>query len=96
MLIEMISGYPQNEVVGKNCRFLQGPLRDQAGVHAIREAIARKTSCLVELKNFRKDGGIFFNRLSLCPVFNKQGKLVYFVGLQSNVTALKELEAKIL
>ena len=92
---EIVSGYNREEIVGQNCRFLQGPMRDQEGVLTIREAILKKTSCLVELVNFRKDGQRFINRLSLRPVFNKLGKLKYFVGLQNDVTGLKELEDKI-
>jgi PAS domain S-box-containing protein len=92
---ETISGYKREEIVGQNCRFLQGHMRDQEGVRAIREAIAKKTHCLVELINFRKDGKRFDNRLSLRPIFNKVGKLKYFIGLQHDLTILKDLEDKI-
>jgi len=92
---EIVSGYKRNEIIGKNCRFLQGHMCDQAGIQTIREAIAKKTGCLVELINFRKDGKRFINRLSLHPVFNKAGNLKYFIGIQNDVTILKELEEKI-
>ena len=70
-------------------------MRDQDGVRTLRESILNKTSCLVELINFRKDGVRFINRLSMRPIFNKQGKLVYFIGLQNDVTVMKALEDKI-
>jgi PAS domain S-box-containing protein len=92
---EITTGYKRDEIIGQNCRFLQGAVRDQDAVRAIREAIAKKTSCLVELINFRKNGQRFNNRLSLRPVFNKKGKLKYYIGLQNDVTTMKALEEKI-
>lgn len=92
---EHFSGYKREEALGKNCRFLQGHMRDQEGVHILRDAIAKRKGCLVELTNFKKTGERFINRLSIRPIFNKAGILKYFLGLQNDVTILKSLEDKI-
>jgi len=93
---ELMTGYKVEDVIGRNCRFLQGHLRSQEAARSIRGAIHDRSSCLVELVNFRKDGSQFVNRLSIRPIFNRRGKLVYFVGLQNDVTLLKQFEEKIL
>ncbi len=89
---EQVTGYLPAEVLGRNCRFLQGALHDQAGVQQIRAAIAAREGCLVEITNFRKDGTRFRNRMSLTPVFDKAGEMVFLIGLQHDVTPLRTLE----
>lgn len=82
-----ITGYAPNEVLGRNCRFLQGPQTDQAVVNRIREAIAAARPIQVRLLNYRKDGQPFWNQLSISPVRDESGRVVAFVGLQTDVTA---------
>jgi len=88
---EAITGYSRDEVIGRNCRFLQGPDTDPAQLAEIRRAIANHTSCRVTLKNYRKDGTYFWNELLVSPVFDGTGNLTHFIGVQSDVTG--EIEA---
>jgi len=89
---ERITGYSRQEVIGKNCRFLAGKDTDPEESAKIGEAIEQGTSCRVELKNYRKNGKEFWNLLSLAPVHDRQGKLINFVGVQTDISRIKELE----
>jgi PAS domain S-box-containing protein len=90
---EVMTGYALEEVVGRNCRFLQGEDQDQAPITLLREAIHDRREITVVLKNFRKDGSAFWNELSLSPVRNREGEVTHFVGIQTDVTARVEFEA---
>ena len=83
---EKISGYSNEETVGRNCRFLQGQEKDQEELQLIREAIKNAKPIEVTLKNFRKNGELFYNRLSITPLFDSEGQLIYFLGVQYDVT----------
>lgn len=87
-----VTGYSLAESVGRNCRFLQGPRTDPQAVAAIREAIEERQPAQVTLLNYRADGTAFWNQLSLTPVFDGQGELISFVGVQSDVTARVSVE----
>jgi PAS domain S-box-containing protein len=83
---EKLTGYFSEEIMGKNCRFLQHPdVGQQDQVKIIRETIDSKKSCLVILKNYRKDGSMFWNQLSLSPVFNDAGEPSHYLGVQRQV-----------
>ena len=84
---EKQTGYPPEEVLGRNCRFLQGPETDPKAVQAIRDALAAKTKITIDILNYRKDGSKFWNRLRIRPVFNAKGELDYFVGTQNPIPA---------
>ena len=84
-----LTGYSKDEVIGKNCRFLQGPHSDPQTVGVITRALETGRQCTVELLNYRKDGTPFWNRLSITPVFNEAGQITNFVGVQSDITELK-------
>ena len=92
---EKLTGYPPEEVIGHNCRFLQGDDRDQPTVATLREAVEKGLAVQVELRNYRKDGSMFHNELYLSPVYDEEGRLVLFLGVQNDVTerveALQEL-----
>lgn len=92
---EQISGYKPAEVVGRNCRFLQGEDRLQPDLDIVRKAIREGSSCRVTLRNYRKNGKLFWNQLSLSPIFDDQNNLTHFVGIQQDVTRLKEAEASL-
>lgn len=81
-----ITGYPPEEVIGRNCRFLQGSGTDPAAVQAIRRALAAGEPVDVRLVNYRRDGKRFVNELHISPVRDAAGKLVYFMGIQHDVT----------
>ena len=81
-----LTGYEEEEIVGRNCRFLQGPETDPAEVQRIRDFIARREIGYFEILNFRKDGTPFWNALHVGPVFDDDGELLYFFGSQWDVT----------
>ncbi|MTJ14540.1 PAS domain S-box protein [Anabaena sp. UHCC 0187] len=92
---EKITGYSAQEVIGQNCRFLQGHDRQQRGLREIRTAIQNKKSCNVILRNYRKDGSLFWNELSISPIFDDQGNLTHFIGIQNDVTSRKQAEEQL-
>ncbi len=83
---EKITGYSNEETVGLNCRFLQGQEKNQPELQQVRDAIKRVQAVEVTLKNFRKNGELFYNRLSITPLFDGDGHLIYFMGVQYDVT----------
>jgi PAS domain S-box-containing protein len=83
---EDITGYSQEETIGRNCRFLQGTDRDQMEVAKLREAIKNKQAVEVTLRNYRKNGELFFNNLKMMPLFDSKGNLLYFLGVQYDAT----------
>ncbi len=87
---EEITGYPANEAVGRNCRYLQGSDRSQPEIAAIRAAIESRQSAAVTLRNYRKNGQLFWNELSLAPVLDTTGGCTHYVGIIRDVTRLKE------
>ncbi|MCW3147845.1 PAS domain-containing protein [Stutzerimonas stutzeri] len=88
---ERLTGYSVDDILYRDCRFLQGDDRDQAGLQAIREAVKNNRPCRQVIRNYRKDGTPFWNELSITPVFNEGDQLTYFIGIQKDVTA--EVEA---
>ena len=82
---EAQTGYAPEEVMGRNCRFLQGPDTDPAAVQAIREALEAETEITVDILNYRKDGTPFWNRLRIRPLYDDHGRLQYFVGSQNPI-----------
>ncbi|MPR00405.1 SpoIIE family protein phosphatase [Modestobacter sp. I12A-02628] len=87
-----MSGYTYEESVGRNCRFLQGPATDRGTVAAIRAALEAQEPITTTLINYRKDGTAFWNQVSISPVFDGQGDLVSFVGVQTDVTERVRVE----
>lgn len=89
---EILTGYSAQSVLGRNCRFLQGPLTNPQTIEQIRQAIKDEKPCTVEILNYRKDGSTFWNRLSITPVRDKSGRTSNFIGVQSDITARREAE----
>lgn len=83
---EVLTGYRSEEVVGKNCKFLQGPETSTQTKLRLSQAIKDKAPLRVEILNYRKDGQPFWNLLSIQPVFDARGTLTYFLGLQLDIT----------
>lgn len=86
------TGYGAEEVIGRNCRFLQGPDTDPVAVARIGEALRECRPVTEVLLNYRKDGSTFWNELSIAPVYDEDGGLTHFVGVQSDVTVRVEAE----
>lgn len=89
-----ITGYSSEDVLGKNCRFLQNEDSAQDELTKIRDAIHESRSAEALLRNYTKDGKLFYNLLNISPIFDGK-KLKYFVGVQHNITKQKEQEALI-
>jgi PAS domain S-box-containing protein len=89
---EAITGYSAAEVLGRNCRFLQGSDRDQAALDEIRAAMRDARETLVTLRNYRRDGQMFWNELRIAPITDADGQLTHFVGLQNDITRRVEAE----
>jgi len=81
-----LSGYDRADVMGRNCRFLQGPKTDRSSVAAIRAAVADRRDIALDVLNYRKDGSTFWNGLYLSPVTNASGELQFFFASQLDVT----------
>jgi PAS domain S-box-containing protein len=98
---EKLSGYSREEVIGRNCRFLQGPDTDRTELNKLRSSLQTGTEIKVILKNYRKDKTTFWNELTVSPVRDTNGKLTHFIGIQNDITqrvaaetALRVSEAK--
>ncbi|WP_435176322.1 bacterio-opsin activator domain-containing protein [Halorussus sp. AFM4] len=92
---ERLTGYPREEIVGRNCRFLQGEESDPEAVAAMAEAVAAEEAVTVELVNYRADGEAFWNEVTVAPVRDEDGAVTNFVGFQNDVTARKEAEFEV-
>ena len=99
---ETLTGYAVEDILYRDCRFLQADDRQQPGLEVIRQAIAKGQPCRQVVRNYRKDGSAFWNELSITPVFNDTDQLTYFIGIQKDVTVevearqrVRELEAEV-
>ncbi|MFC6049794.1 PAS domain-containing protein, partial [Methylobacterium hispanicum] len=87
-----MTGYAPEELVGRNCRFLQGPETDRETIAEVRQAIAERREFATEILNYRKNGSTFWNALFVSPVYNAAGELVYFFGSQLDVSRRRDAE----
>jgi PAS domain S-box-containing protein len=87
-----LTGYQHDETIGRNCRFLQGDATSEEPVTRMREAIENEESVTVELRNYRKDGTMFWNRVTLSPIKNRSGDVTHYLGFQENVSETKVFE----
>ncbi|MDH7639387.1 PAS domain-containing protein [Sphingomonas oryzagri] len=85
-----LTGYDRDEILGRNCRFLQGDDTDPTAVRAIHDAVETVRPIEIDIRNHRKSGEPFWNRLLLAPVFDEAGKLAYFFASQVDVTLERE------
>ncbi len=90
---EKLTGYSSREVVGRNCRFLQGEETNSETVGRIRDAIAAGSDIAVDILNYKKDGTSFWNALFLSPVRDDKDKIIYFFASQLDFTNVKSREA---
>ncbi|NGM70481.1 PAS domain S-box protein [Natronolimnobius sp. AArcel1] len=90
-----LTGYSRDDVLGQNTRFLQGERTRERPVTRLRDAIATEKPVSVELRNYRKDGTEFWNRVRIAPLFDDDGEIEYYVGFQDDVTREKTYESKL-
>jgi PAS domain S-box-containing protein len=90
-----LTGYPREEALGENCRFLQGENTDPDRVAAIREAVDAREPISIDLKNYRKDGTEFWNHLEIAPVCDDTGEVVNYIGFQQDVTERKHRQRQL-
>lgn len=89
---ERLTGYSAEEILYQDCRFLQTGDREQEGLRDIRKAIKDGCSARVVLRNYHRDGSMFWNELSISPIHNEQDQLTYYIGIQKDVTAQMQAE----
>ncbi|MEO8767830.1 MAG: PAS domain-containing protein [Nitrosospira sp.] len=83
---EVMTGYTQEETIGKNCRFLQGGDKEQEEKSRLRDAINNSQPVVVTLRNYRKNGELFYNHLEVIPLFDSNGRILYYLGVQYDIT----------
>ncbi|TWF47772.1 PAS domain-containing protein [Neorhizobium alkalisoli] len=88
-----LTGYSDEEIIGRNCRFLQGPETDRETVAKIRDSIAAGRDVAVDILNYRKDGSTFWNAVFISPVRDEADKIIYFFASQLDFTTVKSREA---
>ncbi len=92
---ERMTGYTSLEMLYQDCRLLQGDDRDQPARQRVREAIDQGQACREVLRNHRKDGSFFWNELSITPVHNDSDQLMYYIGIQKDVSSEVEAQQRI-
>ncbi|MCG7989417.1 MAG: PAS domain S-box protein [Candidatus Thiodiazotropha weberae] len=92
---ERLTGYAEEEILYQDCRFLQGDDRDQQTRQSIRKAIESNQPSRTRLRNYHKDGSLFWNELSITPIINQEDGLTYYIGVQKDVTREVEIELQL-
>ncbi|MGH2413320.1 MAG: PAS domain-containing sensor histidine kinase, partial [Microcystaceae cyanobacterium] len=93
--LEQITGYSVAEVIGKNSYFLHGCDINQPGMTELHDAIAQGKSCTVVLRNYRKDGTLFWNEVSISPVYDYHAQFTHYISIQTDITERKQLEEEL-
>jgi len=92
---EQLTGYKRSEIIGRNCRFLQQDDRNQAERAVIKDTVSKGQPSTVEIRNYKKDGTLFWNELFISPIRDKHGKVSHFIGVQNDVTRRKKAESEL-
>jgi len=87
-----MTGYSLPELVGHNCRIMQNNDNDQEDIHELRAALQTKRDAHVILRNYRKDGSLFWNEIYISPIQDQQGRITHYVGVLNDVTHRVEME----
>lgn len=92
---ERLTGYSQEDIIGLNCRFLQGVDKEQAARYQIKEAMKKHEVIDVTLRNYKKDGTLFHNHLKITPLLDGKGRILYYLGVQYDITYQIDAETEI-
>ena len=92
---ERLTGYASADILYRDCRFLQAGDRDQPALAAIRAALKDRQPCRQIVRNYRKDGSLFWNELSITPLFNEADQLSYYIGIQKDVSAYVQAQERV-
>ncbi|MDN3557034.1 PAS domain S-box protein [Halomonas maura] len=92
---ERLTGYSADEILYRDCRFLQNEDRDQPALEIIRQALEEGRPCREVLRNYRKDGTLFYNELSITPLYDEDDNLTYYIGVQKDVTERVEAQQEL-
>lgn len=92
LAFEKITGYSRPEIIGHNCRFLQQQDRGQPARAILADAVANGKECRIEIRNYRKNGDLFWNELYMSPVRDQNGQITHFIGVQNDITLRKKAE----
>ncbi|MBB3189594.1 PAS domain S-box protein [Halomonas cerina] len=92
---ERLTGYSADEILYRDCRFLQNEDRDQPALKVIRQALAEGRPCREVLRNYKKDGTLFYNELSITPVYDEDDNLTYYIGVQKDVSERVEAQMEL-
>jgi PAS domain S-box-containing protein len=92
---DRLTGFSEEEILYQDCRFLQGNDRDQEARKIIRAAIDKGQTCRVRLRNYHKDGSLFWNELSITPIRNEEDGLTYYIGVQKDVSREVDIERQL-
>ncbi|MDQ8051551.1 MAG: PAS domain-containing protein [Pedobacter sp.] len=92
---EKISGYRRSEIIGHNCRFLQQQDRSQPARAVLAKAVEEGRECTIQIRNYRKNGDLFWNELYMAPVRDSSGAVTHFIGVQNDITSRKKAEIEL-
>ncbi|MDW7745228.1 EAL domain-containing protein [Halomonas sp.] len=92
---ERITGYPSEEAIGRNCRFLQGENTEPRATLALREGIMNQRDVHIVIRNYRRDGSTFWNDLYISPVRDESGVVTHFIGVQNDISTQKEYQSRL-
>ncbi|MBL4676769.1 MAG: PAS domain S-box protein [Mucilaginibacter sp.] len=93
---ERITGYQRQEIIGHNCRFLQKEDRNQKERFMLSQAVKDGAECVVEMRNYQKNGTLFWNELYMSPIKDEHGNVLFFIGVQNDITRRKKAEQELL
>ncbi|WP_445621046.1 PAS domain-containing protein [Kushneria sp. Sum13] len=92
---ERLTGYSADDILYRDCRFLQNGDNQQPGLDRIRDALKEGHPCREIIRNYKKDGALFWNELSITPIHDEEDQLLYFIGVQKDVTGLMEAQQEL-
>lgn len=90
-----MTGYDEHEFIGRNCRFLQSDDRSQESIKILSDAVVNGTECTVVIRNYTKQGSLFWNELHMSPIKDSFGTVTHFIGIQYDISDRKKAEQQL-